>query len=188
MKKNNGRKTVDKIAIIIIVMFSCIILFFIINFFKKLVNGEYDTNEEKQIYKEKIVYKIPKKFEKIYDDYYNYDTDDVYCSINITETEKSLYYNSYTSLDEYLKNNITIHLSDQVSDMEELKINNNKVLYLSVKTKNEIVYYYGVEGTEKYYMLEYKIHDYKKGDRKDIDTNICYTAKDKILNSIEIKK
>ena len=72
--------------------------------------------------------------------------------------------------------------------MEELKINNNKVLYLSVKTKNEIVYYYGVEGTEKYYMLEYKIHDYKNGDRTDLDTNICYTAKDEMLNSIKIKK
>lgn len=188
MKKYNGGKSIDKITIIIIVIFSGIILFFIINFLKSLINGEYNTSNEETTYKEKIVYEVPKKFEKIDNDYYNYDNNDVYCSINIIETEKSLYYQSYTSLDDYLKNNITIHLSDEVSNIEELNINNNKLLYLSVKTKNEIVYYYGIEGTEKYYMLEYKINDDKNGDRNDINDNLCYTAKDKILNSIKIKK
>ena len=175
------------VLIIIFALFApfltAVVIFFTVYF---ITDIHMKQNEKKNKEEYDISYAIPKEFDKSsYGEFYNYGENDIYCTLDIQERKKEYY---EKTLEEYLKDNITVTLNDKVNDIEEIKINNIKMLHLSVKKKYSLIDYYGIEGTEKYYMLEYKISDYKNGDRKDINDNLCYTAKDKILNSIKIKK
>ena len=183
--KDNNRK-IDKITLVIIITFSIILIFILIPIVTKNIIDKNNFSDDEEVITEKLEYKIPKQFKKSeYGDYYKYDTNDINCSFEIENRNKLF---SYKTLEEYLKDNIMVYLSNEVSDIKEIEINNIKLLYIVVKTKYSEEHYYGLEGTENYYMLKYTITDSKKGDRNDINTNLCYISKDKILNSIIIMK
>lgn len=185
MKNKSNNKKIDMIALIIIIFFSIIFISILVPLIIKTIRNKNNYYDE-EVINEKIEYKIPKQFKKNeYGDYYRYDADDIDCSFEIEDRRKSF---SYKTLEDYLKDNIMVYLSNEVSDIKKIEINNMKLIHIEVKTKYSKEYYYGLEGTENYYMLKYTIRDSKKGDRSDIDTNLCYISKDKILNSIKLKK
>ena len=185
MKNKENNRKIDKIALIIIIIFLIIFISILVPLIAKTITNKNNYSDE-EVITEKLEYKIPKQFKKSeYGDYYRYDADDIDCSFEIEDRNKSF---SYETLEEYLKDNIMVYLSNKVSDIKEIEINNMKWLYIEVKTKYGEEYYYGLEGTENYYMIKYSIRDSKKGDRNDINTNLCYTSKDKIINSIKIMK
>ena len=118
------------------------------------------------------------------DDFYSYEDDDIYCTVNLENQDKK-YYDK--SLEEYLKSSIYITLNDKVSEVIKNETKNIEFMQVKIETDSNEEYYYAFETKNNYYLLKYRITDYKNGDRSDIDTNICYTAKDKILSSIQIK-
>ena len=82
---------------------------------------------------------------------------------------------------------ITFSLSDKVSDLKEVSINDSKMYYIDKKSNGNIEYYYGVESSNYYYLLTYSIDDFENGDRSDLDSNFCYNSKDRILSSVKVK-
>ena len=182
MKKN-------KILIFVGIILLLFILLFMINSINNRITGK---NEYNKYLKEKydkinneITYKIPNEFQtkdKIYYSYYNEDID---CKLEFMNEEKDSYKNN---LEDFLKKNIYVSLDYNISEVIKNETKNINYLLITTERNNNKTYYYAFESMDNYYIFEYSIYDYKKGDRKDIDTNICYTAKDKILNSIEIKK
>ena len=133
-----------------------------------------------------ISYKIPDEFEE--DHYYNsksyrYDDNGVYCYVDITVEEKGK-----IKIVDWLKENIFLSLDSNVSDVNELKVNNKKAYNINVvKDNSNNKSYYAFESSNYYYLLTYDLSDYSGGDREDLDTNKCYKYKDEIVNSISLK-
>ena len=173
----NNKKIVLVIAIVFIIL-----IIGIISVRVYLENHYY--YDDKEDYNE-ISYTTPKGLESgdYFDDYYSYYGDDISCSFSVNASDK--YYNK--DFKKWFENNIRVSLSDKVGEMKEISIGNTTGYYIDVQTDTRKEYYYGVESTNHYYLLEYNIYDDLNGDRPDLETNICYTAKDKIIESIKVK-
>lgn len=148
---------------------------------------ENSNNYLKENLFSEISYKIPSKFEcdedYTYSRYYNYKENSVYCSFSVHVSEKDY----YDDINNWFKENIRISLNDKVSELKEVNINNNKMLYIEKRSKGSLDYYYGLETSKYFYQLTYSIDDYENGDRNDLDSNYCYNAKDRIISSVNIK-
>lgn len=175
----DNRKKVIIIIIIIIVLIALFTVFGLGLFNSK--NGPH-LNLFSQ-----IQYKVPSKFEKdedySYSRYYRYRENDVSCSLSFHVDEKDYYDN----LEEWFKDQIRFNLNDEIGKLEEIDLNHSKALYIDKKSRGSFDYYYGVESEDYYYLVTYNIYDYKYGDRADIDSNLCYNSKDKIVNTIIVK-
>ena len=160
--------------------------FIILIFLCLFIAGCGDKYKNEEDFKE-IEYNIPESFTNDNDNtfgrYYNCDDNDVYSYVAIHSYEKSL----YDSKEKWFKNNFTFTLNDKVSDLEELDINGNKVLFLKIESEHNVNYCYGFESSNNYYSLSYSIYDYKSGDRADMDTNKCYISHEDIINSVKLK-
>lgn len=178
----------------ILIFIGIILLLFIIIFMIYGINIKItEKNEYDKYLKEKydrinkeLTYKTPNEFQtkdKLYYSYYNKDID---CKFEFDNMEKNNYYKK--TLEDFLRENIYVSLDYNTSEVIKDETKNINYLLITVEKNNNKTYYYAFESKNYYYIFEYSIYDYKNGDRKDIDTNICYTAKDKILNSIKIKK
>ncbi len=150
------------------------------------------THKEKnEDYFTEISYKVPKTFEE--DDYSNskyysfYDTS-LNCTIDI-RADKKLHEESF---EKWFKGEINFNLNDEVSELEQLDINGNKILGIQKKSGenyswSEVERYYGVESSNYYYIIDYRIIDYKNGDRTDTETSMCLSTLDTFLSSIKTK-
>ena len=134
-----------------------------------------------------ISYEMPLKFEKdeeyVYSRYYRYTDNSVHCSFSVNVDEKD-YYNGFNN---WFKGRIYFTLNDKVSELKEVAINNTKMLYVDKKSDSYTDYYYGVESSKYYYLLTYSISDYKHGDGNELESNICLSAKDKIIESVTVR-
>ena len=133
-----------------------------------------------------ISYEVPSKFESsdyTYSRHYSYYDNDVYCNLNIESDDSSI----YDDFKDWFMNSVHFNLSDKISELKEITINGHEMYYVDKKSKNSTVYYYGVKSSNYYYSITYTLNDYENGDRADIDTNLCYTAKDKIISTIQVK-
>ena len=149
---------------------------------RKLLESDYNDDE---MYTE-ITYTVPDSFE--YDDnsytkYYSYYMDSGYCSFYIDADDKDY----YDGLKDWFNERIRFSLNDKVSDLTEVIINGNKMFYIDKKGKYGTEYYYGVESSNHYYLLIYTVYDRSNGDRSDYGTNICDTARDEIIKTVNVK-
>ena len=173
----DNRKKVIIIIIIVLIVFGAIFSFSLLKSKKVPFLNLFSQ----------IQYKVPSKFEKDedynYSRYYHYRENDVSCSLNLNVYEKEY----YDDFEEWFKDRIRFNLNDEIGKLEEIDLNHSKALYIDKKSRGSFDYYYGIESADYYYLITYNIYDYKHGDRSDIDSNLCYTYKDKIVESISVK-
>lgn len=171
-----------KVLWIPVVILAIIVFVFILSIIVKHSNNRFSEN----LFTE-ISYEVPSKFEKdedyTYSRYYRYSDNSVHCSFYVSVDEKD-YYDDFS---DWFKSRIRFNLNDEVSELKEVTINNQKMLYIEKKSKGSLEYYYGVESAKYFYLLTYNIDDYENGDRNDLDSNLCYNAKDRIIESVNIK-
>jgi len=141
-------------------------------------------------YFDEISYETPEKFDvEDYDSFrsMSYSDNRLYCYIELESYEKEYYKDAKNVIEK----NVQFGLNDDVSDLEEFNENGKKGYKLTVKTMEELSLqnksYYSIESTNYIYLIKYSTYDYKKGDREDINTHICYTAKDDFIKSIKVK-
>ena len=164
-----------------------IILLNVVSFIaEKIDDAQYKNKvrEQSKIEFSEIEYNIPNEFEDsnfIYSQRYTYDNNEVSCYIDITSYRKY----SFDNLISFFKHYIQVSLEDEVGELNEYEINNKKACNIDVKNRNGNIGYYGFESTNYYYLLSYEIRDDLYGDRNE--ENICYSAKDTIINSIKTK-
>ncbi|MBQ8131479.1 MAG: hypothetical protein IJ193_03220 [Bacilli bacterium] len=183
MKKNNAVTTTIIVTIITIVLFGGGIVF-IANSLGDGFESNYDR-ENKELFSE-LSFEIPEGFKE--DDYstmkfVSYDNNSVYFNLDITAREKSY----YKTAEEFLKDEVYFSLDDEVGELKEEEINGIKMVTLEAKKKYGDEYYYSMESSNYIYFFKFNIRDYEDGDREDIDSNPCLTAKNKILYSIKLK-
>ena len=147
--------------------------------------GHYITElNERNERLEGISYHVPLEFEKSeYGEYYHYYGDDVSCHFEVMDF--STY--SFKSGKEYLENYVTIHLSDEVSDVKEVDLNGNVWYYFSSKNRGNISYYYAIVKEDKGYYLEYTIRDDKNGDYSNGENNFCKASYGEVISSVKLK-
>ena len=168
---------------IVPIIVTCIIALVIVIY---VVDRDNDYEENEELFSE-ISYEVLPEFEL--DDeyygskYYRFESDDVYCSFDVNVDEKD----DSGDLKKWFSSHIYSNLSDKVGELKELTINDNKVYHIYKKSNYDIEYYYGISSSNYYYLITYRITDYEKGDREDIDSNLCYNAKDKIISTIKVK-
>jgi len=181
-----NNKMVKAIVIIVSIIFSIIGIFsfiFIVFIIVDTVEDKMYDNEVRESFSE-LILDAPDEFDKDDTYYINYSYDDngTYCYMNIYPSEK------YNTLEYEFNESVRYTLNDKVSGLNELNINGNKVLNAEVETEDSKEYYYGIESKNYYYIIKYSIYDNMKGDRSDIDTNLCYSAKDRIISSLNTLK
>lgn len=165
---------------------SIIALIIIVSVVSGKVEEQKYREEDKKMYNE-IKYEVPDELENdsdLYHPWFSKYERDYSCFFTVYANKKEY----YDSMEEYLKTAVSANIGDEVSEIEELEFQ-EKMYSVSVTKKktSEVDYYYVVESKNYYYELKYHIMDYQKGDRDDIDTNVCYTSKDKILKTILTK-
>ncbi len=148
-----------------------------------------DINDDANNFDE-ITYNVPDKFDNDKYDYLrsmSYSENDLYCYIDIESYEKGY----YRDAKKVIENNVHFDLKDEVSDLEEFNDTGKNGYKIDVKTMDDLslqyMSYYSIESSNYVYLIKYSIYDYNKGDREDLDTNICYTSKDKFIKSIKVK-
>ncbi len=173
--------TINKKAIPVFVVLFIVIVFVI--FFK---TRNSDNLFSDNLFSE-ISYEVPSNFESeedyTYSRYYRYYDNDVYCNLSVSADESTI----YGDFKEWFANSVHFNLNDKVSELKEITINGNEMYYVDKKSKNSTVYYYGVKSSNYYYSITYTLNDYENGDRADIETNLCYTAKNQIINTVKVK-
>ncbi|MBQ6494505.1 MAG: hypothetical protein IJI49_00725 [Bacilli bacterium] len=130
-----------------------------------------------------ISYDISDRFDaSIYDSsrYYHYYEDDISCNFDIS------YFSTFdiNNGEEYLRKRIMFTLNDEVSDIEEVDINNYKWYYMKVDSGDKISYYYATVKDDVGYELEYSISDYMRGDSNS-SNKVCYSEYDRVISSIK---
>ena len=148
--------------------------------FVRYYEDSYNNEDE---YLKNISYSVPLEFEKSkYGEYYHYYGDDVSCDFEVREV--SAY--SYESGKEYLENNVSVYLSDEVREVKEVDVNG--VLWYSFSRKNSdgISYYYATVRDDKGYYFEYEIRDYYHGENGS-SNNYCEASYGEIVSSIYLK-
>ena len=166
-------------AIIALIIVVCVIGF-------NYEDNSYAEENKKKF--DEIEYIVPSEMEKEEDDfdpYYHYYNDSCSCSLYFSAFEKEY----YDSKEDIIKNFVSYRLGDEVSEIEEVEYNGEKMLYTSVKESDntQTNYYYVVESKNYYYKITFDLYDYSKGDREDIDTNFCYNYREKVLSSVSTK-
>ncbi|MBR3162417.1 MAG: hypothetical protein IKF19_06785 [Bacilli bacterium] len=169
-----------KIIIIILILSVITIILY------KYYNNKYDYNEKPNKYLNNITYKIPNSFEKdtyTYSINYHYHENYVSCNFEVKYFEN---YNNYKNGEEYLKDNIRFTLNDNISDIKEVSINNNKWYLLEKENNSYKNYYYATIYNGIGYYMEYEIYDFDHGDHEG-NSNFCNTSYDKIISSVKFK-
>jgi hypothetical protein len=148
-----------------------------------------DINDDANNFDE-ITYNVPDKFDNDKYDYLrsmSYSENDLYCYIDIESYEKGY----YRDAKKVIENNVHFDLKDEVSDLEEFSVSGRKAYKINIKSMGDLYLentsYYSIDSTNFVYLIKYTIYDYKKGDREDLNTNICYTSKDTFIKSIQVK-
>ena len=143
-----------------------------------------DSSLYENDYLKGISYDVPREFEKSkYGEYYHYYGDNVSCNFEIDDF--STY--SYKNGKDYLENNVSVHLSDEVSDVKEVDLNGDMWYSFSRKNSNGISYYYAIVKGDKGYFLEYEISDYYHGDYSNGENNFCKASYGEIISSVRLK-
>lgn len=176
----------DKRVKIFLILFVVIIVGLILYYYYEEKEYRYGDEKEKDKYLSNIIYEVPSSFEKD-NNYagYNYNYYKLYnhCSFEVKYFD---IYNNYENGEEYLKDNIRFTLNDDVENIKEVDINNNK-WYLMVKnSKSYKNYYYATIYNGVGYYMEYEIYDYNNGDHEASD-NFCEVSYDKIISSVRFK-
>lgn len=151
-----------------------------------LKNHDYYDNNKDELFSEISYDVLPEfKLDNSFHSskYYNYDNGNIYCSFIVDADEKE--YND--DFKTWFSKHIYYNLNDKVGELKEITINNNTMYYIDKISGYDTAYYYGLQTSNYYYFITYRITDYEKGDIEDIDTNLCYTAKDKFISTVTIK-
>ena len=113
----------------------------------------------------------------------SYDGDDVSCHFEVMD------FSTYSSKSgkEYLENYVSVHLSDEVSDVKEVDLNGDMWYYFNSKNRGNISYYYAIVKEDKGYYLEYTIRDDKNGDYGNGENNFCKASYGEIISSVKLK-
>lgn len=144
---------------------------------------KYDRENEYVDSLENISYDVPREFEKSeYGEYYHYYGDDISCDFEV----RDFYVYSYGDGKEYLENNVSVHLSDKVSFVEEVDVNGDMWYYFSKKNRGDVSYYYAIVKDNKGYYMEYSIRDYLNGDYSE-NNNFCMASYGEIISSVKLK-
>ena len=166
-----------KVLLFCLIIFSCLLLI------------GCDKEEKENLFEE-ISYKIPDEFEKdesfIYTRNYHYYNDSIYCDVDVKAYEKR-YYNE--DRETWFKDSIRVNLSDEVSELKEIDISNNKAMNINVNKSetNETHYYYGFVSSNFYYLIDYNISNHNKDEDFDEKTSPCYKYIDEIIYSVKVK-
>ena len=133
---------------------------------------------------ENISYDVPGEFEKSkYGEYYHYYGNKVSCDFKVDDF--STY--SYSNGKEYLEDNVSVHLNDEISDVKEVDLNGDLWYSFNRKSRGNISYYYAIVKEDKGYFIEYEIRDYYHGDYSNGENNFCKISFDKIISSVKLK-
>ncbi len=189
MKKTINIKISWLIGLILGVVILILSVIVAINKYKDNVWSE-KYREETNVELSEISYEIPKEFEEsdyIYSKNYSFYNGNYSCTVKISGERKENIIHRSDDLLNWLKKEIFIYLSDDVSETKELDINNTKSYNIDVKRDFSTESYYAFESSNYYYLLEYRLVDYLQGDRDNNEINICYSSKDKIISSIVLK-
>ena len=170
------------VAVLVGIIFIIVFIFVLLKFVYEVdFNNKYE--EERKLELSEINYVIPEEFEKYKSiESYSLDENDVYCRAYISASKK---YN--WEFEEWFKGQIYSDLNTEVSSIEELDVNGKVAYRVDTKRSNSEEHNYGFESTNYFYLVSYKITDYKNGDREDLDTNKCFTSEYKIINSITLQ-
>lgn len=174
----NKKDTIKVITIIGVMILLGIIL--LSSLAKINEDNTYEREREREF--SEIEFIVPKYFEKdeiLYKDY-SYKENSVYCDLSVINYDKRY----YKSPDEILERFVSFTLADEVSGIQELDLS-VKGKQLIIKGEDETNYYYSIESSNYYYLINYEITDYKNGDREDATTNKCITSREKIINTIK---
>ena len=145
---------------------------------------KYDRENEYVDFLENISYDVPKEFEKSkYGEYYHYYGNNVSCNFEVDDF--STY--SYSNGKEYLEDNVSVHLNDEVSDVKEVDLNGDLWYSFNRKSGGNISYYYAIVKNDKGYYIEYEMRDYYHGDYSNGENNFCKASYDKIISSVKLK-
>ena len=156
-----------------------IVVLLLIIFYVRYYEDSYDDDGE---FLKNISYDVPREFEKSkYGEYYHYYGDNVSCNFEIDDF--SVY--SYKSGKEYLENNVSVYLSDEVSDVKEVDVNGDMWYSFSKKNNSGISYYYATVKDDNGYYFEYEIRDYYHGDYGS--NNFCDASYGEVVSSVKLK-
>ena len=153
-----------------------------------LTHIDFDTTD----YFGEITYVTPENFEN--DDHNSFRTlsyldsdNDTYCYVDIDSYSKELYSDAKYIIENY----VHFDLKDEVSDLEEFSVSGKKAYKINIKSMGDLsldnISYYSIDSSNYVYLIKYTVYDYKKGDREDLDTNVCYTSRDAFIKSIQVK-
>ena len=143
-----------------------------------------DSFDDEEDYLKDISYDVPREFEKSeYGEYYHYYGDDVSCHFEVMD------FSTYSSKSgkEYLENNVSFYLSDEVSEIKEVDLNGDLWYSFSKKNDSGISYYYAIVKDDKGYCLEYTIRDYYHGDYSGNENNFCKASYGEVISSVKLK-
>ena len=157
-----------------------VVVIIVVSFVRYYEDNSYYGEE----YLKNISYGVPREFEKSkYGEYYHYYGDDVSCNFVVRD------FSTYSSKSgkEYLENYVSVHLSDEVSDVKEVDLNGDMWYYFSSKNRGNISYYYAIVKEDKGYYLEYTIRDDKNGDYSNGENNFCKASYGEIISSVKLK-
>ena len=157
-----------------------VVVIIVVSFVRYYEDNFYYEEE----YLQNISYDVPREFEKSeYGEYYHYYGDDVSCHFEVMD------FSTYSSKSgkEYLENYVSVHLSDEVSDVKEVDLNGDMWYYFSSKNRGNISYYYAIVKEDKGYYLEYTIRDDKNGDYGNGENNFCKVSYGEIISSVTLK-
>lgn len=179
MDKKSTMITLGVILGVIAFFIICINLYKYIEEYKweKEVIASY--NEIEFTMPDQFIKMDPNKFELGPQFYYR--DDDTYCYASIGS------YDKYEDKQWWFNNLVYVDLNDVVGEQQEVTIDGKPAMYIDVKERHGITYYYGLESTNHLYELRYTVYDYTNGDRPGIEDSPCLTARDQLINSIKLK-
>ena len=155
-----------------------VVIILVVSFVRYYEDSSYYEEE----YLKNISYNVPEKFERSkYGEYYHYYGDGISCDFEVREI--SVY--SYKSGKEYLENNVSVYLSDEVSDVKEVDLNGDMWYSFSKKNSDGVSYYYATVRDDKGYYLEYEIRNYHHGDYSG--NNFCNASYGEVISSVKLK-
>ena len=152
------------------------------------IEREYNAFEE-------ISYDVPSIFRLEYEydgiKRYEYNSDSVSCDIYFDSYRKIIYY-SDTDKEYWFRRRINIDLNAIVSDVEELDINDNKVLHVTIKdvsfshVQPILYHYYEFVSSNYEYLIKYRI-DNDNDEEIDYKTHPCFKYMDELIYSVKLK-
>lgn len=171
---------------VFLIIFAVIIVGLIVFSYCEDYKYRYEDEKERDKYLSNIIYEVSDSFKR--DEYtysvnYSYYQSYNHCSFEIKYFDN---YNKYVSGDEYLRDNIRFTLNDDVENVKEVDINNNKWYLIIKNSKSYKNYYYATIYNGVGYYMEYEIYDYNNGDYEG-NNNFCEVSYNKIISSVRFK-